>query len=170
MDKEYKEEDDLGIQIKNLEFLNRLVEFSCYLDFHYTFDLNKETNNLSDLSSICNILNIDCDFDLIIEKRCDEKFRDVLVFHSNTEEYSFLYFDLEKEMTDQSDLFLIGICCNVEKESEINDVLSKISKNQGTVIRDFDKKRLFHEVYFSFEYFYDKRYNKYKKQMEHYGK
>ena len=71
-------------------------------------------------------------FDFVKEKYFDNNNHNVEVFHSYEDEQVFIYFDLQKEPTDQNDMFFLGIRCTKHQEEIIHEKLLKMYKKLQT--------------------------------------
>lgn len=150
------------------------IEFyfhACFHDFFNTENSYQHTyQNNAEFIEILRTLNIKIDLEFIIAKYNDQKNHDVEVFHSSADEQVFAYFDLEKEPTDQNDMFFLGISCLKSEEPIIHEMLLNIYRRLGTASPfhfDIWNKRLYNNVFKSYSYFYNNNYHEDKRQMKH---
>jgi len=150
------------------------VEFSFYACFYELLNVENsswETNlNGNEIFEILASLNVDVSRDFLIKRYNDRKNNDVEVFHSNCDEQVFTFFDLEKEETDQNDMFFFGLRCLKKDEPIVNQKLLKIYRELMTSSPfEFDilNHRLYNKTFRSYFYFYDRNYNQYKRQIHH---
>jgi hypothetical protein len=165
---------DLHYYKSDFSFLEKYYEFSFYVCFYDVFNinnndsLNESSNKGNGVEKLFNILEIEYDFNSILAKYMDRKYRDVDVFHNKNDEMTFVYLDLEQEPTDQSDMFFIGISCNFEKAEKIQTIMNKIYNSSGTKSEfkiDKSNSELYYKIFHSFYYFYSGNFNKFKKQI-----
>lgn len=150
------------------------VEFYFYVGFYELFNLEGNESNLSgnEIFEIFKILNIDADKDFLIERYKDEKNHDVEVFHAVNDEMTFAYFDFEKEPSDQMNMFLFGISCKKTMEDLVLQMLLKIYRKIMTsspFSYDIFNNKLYSNTFRSWEYFYERNYNEYKRKINHHG-
>ena len=167
---------DLHYYKSDFSFLKNYTEFSCYLCFYDVFNinendsLNENSKNGNGIEDLFSMLEIEYDFNSIIKKYMDTKYRDVDIYHNKNDEKIFIYLDLEQEPTDQSNMFFIGLSCPIEKVEKIMPLLNKIYESSGTksdLKTDEINSELYYDIFHSFYYFYDGNYNKFKKQIIH---
>ncbi|MEN2415569.1 hypothetical protein [Flavobacterium mesophilum] len=124
----------------------------------------------TEIAELLDFLNINFDKEYIIEKYIDPKNHDVEVLHSKNDEQVFAYFDLEKDPTDQNDMFLFGIRCLKKDDLIVAEKLLKIYKKLGTSSPfsfDIHNNRLYNKVFNSYFYFYDNNYDTRKRQINY---
>jgi hypothetical protein len=167
---------DLHYYKSDFSFLEKYYEFSFYVCFYDVFNvndndsLNENSNKGNGVEDLFNILEIDFDFNLILTKYMDRKYRDIDVFQNKNDEMTFVYLDLEQEPTDQSNMFFIGVSCSSEKADEILSIMNKIYNSSGTKSEfkiDKTNSELYYKIFHSFYYLYDGNFNKFKKQIIH---
>ncbi|MBB6235749.1 hypothetical protein HDC90_000349 [Pedobacter sp. AK013] len=100
------------------------VEFSFYACFYELLNVENsywETNlNGNEIFEILTSLNVDVSRDFLIKRYNDQINNDVEVFHADCDEQVFAFFDLEKEETDQNDMFFFGLRCLKKEEPIVN--------------------------------------------------
>ncbi|WP_342644891.1 hypothetical protein [Mucilaginibacter sp. CSA2-8R] len=166
---------DLHHNRKNWLDKRRFVEFY----FHCCFgELLRDTNGWeseltgNEIVAVFNYLNIDFDRALVIKVYNNHLDHSVEVFHSKSDEQVFAYFDLLKEPTDQNDMFLLGIRCNLEQEPTVHEMLLTIYRQLKTTSAfsfDMWNKQLYNKVFHSKFYFYERDQELYRRQMHHHG-
>ncbi|NMN36535.1 MULTISPECIES: hypothetical protein [unclassified Pedobacter] len=152
------------------------VEFSFYACFYELLNIENsswETNlNGNEIFEILTSLNVDVSRDFLIKRYNDRINNDVEVFHSNCDEQVFAFFDLDKEETDQNDMFFFGLRCLKKDEPIVIQKLLKIYRELMTSSPfEFDilNHRLYNKTFRSYFYFYDRNYNQYRRQIHHHN-
>lgn len=150
------------------------VEFYFHACFYEILNIENsywETNcDGTEIAELLDFLNINFEKDYIIEKCLDQKNHDVEVLHSKNDEQVFAYFDLEKDPTDQNDMFFFGIRCLKKDDLIVAEKLLKIYKKLGTSSTfsfDIHNNSLYNKVFKSYFYFYDNNYNSHKRQINY---
>lgn len=150
------------------------VEFSfscCFYEFFNVPNTSWETDlNGDEIFEILDFLNIKVSAEFLKGKYLDQNNNNVEVFHSTSDEQVFAYFDLQKESTDQNDMFYLGISCTKIQEEIVHDKLLKIYKKLKTsspFVYDIWNKQLYNMVFRSYFYFYGNEYNVEKRQLKH---
>jgi len=167
---------DLHYGRTNFAINKNYVEFSFYACFYEIFLVDNppwETElNGTELSDALGTLNILVNKELIIEKYSDRNNHDVEVFHSSEDEQVFAYFDLEKDSTDQNDMFFLGIRCKKTDEIVVHGKLLNIYrllKTSSAFSFDIINHQLYEKVFRSYFYFYNDNYNQHKRQLNHHN-
>ena len=150
------------------------VEFYFYACFYEVFNIENsswETDfNGTEIGELLDYLNIAFDKNYIIERYENRENNDVEVLHSKNDEQIFAYFDLEKDPTDQNDMFYFGIRCLKKDDLIIAEKLLKIYKKLKTSSPfsfDIYSNQLYNKVFRSYFYHYENNYNKTKRQINH---
>ncbi|KIA95936.1 hypothetical protein OC25_05165 [Pedobacter kyungheensis] len=175
-EKELIEKIDLHCGRHDFSENKNYVEFSFYACFYELLNIENsywDTNfNGNEIFEILTTLKIEIDRDFLIKRYNDRTNNDVEVFHSNFDEQVFAFFDLEKEETDQNDMFFFGLRCLKKDEPIINQKLLKIYRELMTSSPfEFDilNHRLYNKTFRSYFYFYDRNYNPHKRQIHHHN-
>lgn len=170
---------EIDIDYDRSDFSNNkfYVEFFFYTCFYELFVVENsswETNLTgTEVEEILNLLQIPFDKNFVISRYEDRKNHDVEVFHSIIDDNVFAYFDLEKEITDQNDMFGFGIRCHVNQDDEIMQKLLSIYRQLQTASDfSYDRRirRLYNNTFRSYFYFYHNNYNKHKRQLNHHNR
>ena len=150
------------------------VEFYFFACFYEIFNLENscwETEfNGNEIGELLDFLNIKFDKNYIVEKYQDNGNHDVEVLHSKNDEQVFAYFDLEKEPTDQNDMFYFGIRCLKKDELIVLEKLIEIYrklKTSSPFSFDIHSNQLYNKVFRSYFYFYENNYNENKRQINY---
>ncbi|MHC0445980.1 hypothetical protein ACWA1F_11235 [Flavobacterium sp. 3-218] len=169
---ELRKKIDLHYGKTNLSHMIDYVEFYFYACFFEILNVENSYwhTNLdgTEIPELLNFLNISFEKDYIIEKYKDQKNHDVEVLHSKNDEQVFAYFDLEKDPTDQNDMFFFGIRCLKKDDLIVAEKLLKIYKKLGTSSPfsfDIHNNSLYNKVFNSYFYFYENNYNNRKRQI-----
>lgn len=145
----------------------------CFYEMFPTEDSSWETSlNGSEVMEILSDLNIVVNPKYLLQKYSDSRNHAVEVFHSKTDERVFAYFDLQKEAKDENDMFFFGLSFNINDESTVFEKIMAIYKKLRIVTPlcyDLQNKNLYNKVFRSYFYFYENRYNKYKRQLLHHN-
>ncbi|TFF30420.1 hypothetical protein [Mucilaginibacter psychrotolerans] len=147
--------------------------FHCCFDelLRNTCDWESELSG-TEILDVFNFLEIDFDRELVVKGYNNHLNHSVEVFHSRLDERVFAYFDLQKEPTDQNDMFFLGISCTAIQEPTVHEMLLKIYKKLGTTSAfsfDIRNKILYNKVFHSTFYFYKLDQEMYKRKMNHHN-
>ena len=171
---ELRRKIDLHFGRQDFSSNSNYVEFSFYCCFYEVFAIPNSywTTSLTgaEIVEILNILKININLDFVKEKYFDNNNHNVEVFHSYEDEQVFIYFDLQKEPTDQNDMFFLGIRCTKHQEEIIHEKLLKMYKKLQTCSPftfDIYNNQLYYKVFLSFFYFYNNKYNELNRQIRH---
>ena len=152
------------------------VEFYFYACFYELFIVEnsywESELNGSEILEIMDLLKIEFNKNYVEKKYLDEDNHNVEVFHSANEEQVFAYFDLQKEPTDQNNMFYLGIRCNKMDENIILDKLINIYRKLKTTSPfsyDIWNNKLYYKVFNSYFYFYENRYTNSVRQLIHHN-
>lgn len=151
------------------------VEFSFYSCFYELLNVENsdwETNLAgNEIFEIFSSLNIEVDRNLLIEKYDNRLNHDVEVFHSNIDEQVFAYFDLQKDPTDQNDMFFLGLSVLKSNEDTIHLKLLDIYKKLMTTspFQYYKGDILYNKTFRSYFYFYEQNYNQFKRKINHHN-
>lgn len=152
------------------------VEFYFHACFYELFIIENSywssDLNGSEILEIMELLKIEFNKNYVVMKYLDQDNHNVEVFHSAHEEQVFAYFDLQKEHTDQNNMFYLGIRCNIKNEALIMDKLIAIYrrlKTSSPFSYDIWNNKLYYKVFNSYFYFYDNRYNNSERQLIHHN-
>ncbi|MCX6189241.1 MAG: hypothetical protein NTW54_06525 [Bacteroidetes bacterium] len=143
-------------------------EISFFAPFGEVFNLSESIlgqkgllkgNELIDLA---NSLNIKLDKDFLINQYLDDINKCVEVYHSESDEQVFMYFDLERDETDQIGMFFLGIRFKKTEDLVIQKTLEIYKRLQTSSKYSFDNygTELYRKVFKSFSYFYNGIYDK----------
>jgi hypothetical protein len=150
------------------------VEFYFYACFYEIFNLENSDwateFDGSEIEKLLGFLNISFDKNFIIEKYKNQENRDVEVLHSKNDEQVFAYFDLEKDPTDQNQMFYFGIRCLKKDDLSIAQKLLEIYrklKTSSPFSFDIYSNQLYNKVFRSYFYFYENNYNINKRHLNH---
>lgn len=120
-DKEARENIDLHYERTDFSMVKNYVEFSFYACFYEIFVVDNLLWELelkgTELLDILGTLNILVNEEFLVDKYSDKNNHDVEIFHGSTDEQVFAHFDLEKDPTDQMDMFFIGIRCKKNRRN-----------------------------------------------------
>jgi len=150
----------------NFSNTKNYVEFyfsTCFYEVFIVENSSWETNlNGQEITEILELLDIKFDQQEVINKYKNRNNHDVEVFHSQNDEQVFVYFDLEKDSTDQNDMFYLGIRCHKNEQAIIfGKLLSIYGKLMTSSPFSFDVSNnlLYNKVFKSSLYFYNINYN-----------
>lgn len=150
------------------------VEFSFHACFYEIFIVKNsswETElNGTELLEILELLDITSDRELVVEKYLNRNNHSIEIFQSKTDERVFAYFDLEKDPTDQNDMFLLGISCRKHNEDIIHEKLLNIHRNLKTkslFTSDVVNHELYNGAFRPYSHFFDDNYNPSYRQINH---
>lgn len=167
---------DIHLSAKDGQTDQKYAEISfscCFYEVFPTEDSKWETSlNGYEILEILTGLNITVNPKYLQQKYSDKRNHAVEVFHSKTDERVFAYFDLQKEVTDENDMFFLGISFNINDEKiifeKILDIYRKLNTSSPFSF-DLRNKNLYNKVFRSYFYFYGNSYNKYKRQLVHHN-
>ncbi|WP_343589490.1 hypothetical protein [Flavobacterium sp.] len=173
-DIELRKKIDLHYGIKNLSHTLNYVEFYFYACFFEILNVENSywKTNLdgTEIAELLDFLNINFEKTFLITKYQDQNNHDVEVIHSKNDEQVFAYFDLQKDPTDQNDMFFFGIRCLKKDDFIVAEKLLNIYIKLGTSSPfsfDIHNNVLYNKVFRSYFYFYEDNYNTYKRQINH---
>ncbi len=153
------------------------VEFSFICCFYELFNIEnsywKTELTGAEILEIFSLLNIEVDKEFLKDKYLDPRNHDVQVFHCKDDEQVFAYFDLQKDPTDQNDMFLLGISCTRQQDDLVWEKLRAIYRKLQTAspfTYDCLNNVLYNKVFHSYFYFYENEYSSYKRQLIHHKK
>lgn len=150
-------------------------EFSFHCDFDELMRISCELE--SDLTGneileLIEFLNISFDKLLVGKVYANPLDQSVEVFHSESDEQIFVYFDLQKDPTDQHDTFFLGISCHKDQASDVQaqllDIYKKLDMKSEFVYQD-KVNDLYNKVFNSSLYFYQRDQEIYKREMHHHN-
>jgi endo-1,4-beta-D-glucanase Y len=151
------------------------VEFSFYTCFYEIFIVENSSWETeldgTELLKILEFLDITIDRELIVENYLNRNNHSIEVFQSKADERVFVYFDLEKDPTDQNDMFLLGISCRKHDEEIIHEKLLTIHRKLHTkspITLDFENHELFNGAFRPYSQYFDGNYLPTKRQINHY--
>lgn len=152
------------------------VEFYFYCCFYELLNVENSSweTNLSgnEIFDLLSIMKIYISKDFLVNKYQDYQNHDVEVFHSDYDEQVFAYFDLQKEPTDQNDMFFLGIRCLKNEEELIHKKLLEIYRKLGTTSAfsfDIWNHQLYNKTFSSYFFFYEQNYNQYKRKINNHN-
>ncbi|WP_207534488.1 hypothetical protein [Desertivirga arenae] len=148
------------------------VEFTfaaCLPELLNIEDSDWETDfNGNEIFDTLALLSITADRELLIKQFEDLHNSDVEVFHSANDIQVFAYFDLDKDPTDQNDMFLFGLRCEKKDEEliiqKLLDIYRKLKTTGAFEFRKYGHT-LFDHVFYSHYHFYENNYNSNKRKI-----
>lgn len=152
------------------------AEFSFCCCFYEVFNIAGSvwatSLNGDEIFEVFRLLDIKVELDFLERKYSDSSNHDVEVFHSAKDEQVFAYLDLQKEPTDQNDMFFLGIRCARSGEDIIHrkllDIYIKL-KTASPFMYDIWNHSLYYKVFLSYFYFYGNEYTGSKRQLNHHS-
>lgn len=173
---ELRKRIDLHYDKRSYSHVRNYVEFyfhACFYEIFNIKDSSWETDFCGDeIPEIMDYLEIKVDKIYYTDGSFFHQNNNVEVFHSDKDEQVFAYFDFWKDPTDQNDMFMLGISCTKEQELIIHPKLLNIYKKLQTsspFTFDIRNNQLYNKVFSSYEFFYDGKYNKNKRQLNHHN-
>lgn len=150
------------------------VEFSFHACFYEIFRAEKsgwESNlNGDELASLLHYLNIPFDGAFLRRQFEDKQNHDVEVYHSTNDEMTFAYFDLEKDLTDQNEMFYFGLVCKKSVQDYVITRLVDIYRKLNTTSPfqyDIWNHQLYFKTFRSYSYFYYNEHHPGKRKINH---
>ncbi len=115
--------------------MNDFVEFSFHLPFYDLFCKNWFSSTEEMVDDATDFVNLADFFDVKLDKkRLTESFEqrwtenkgDIFVFLSPNDHFQFIYLDFLRDPTDQAAMIQLAVCCRIEHEKKVLDLLRPI--------------------------------------------